>query len=101
VTYYFAQKILAGYMLPLEEREPESIKLVELEAMSFIEQYGSYLQMHTSLSYAALVHAEPVIEQLLLVASNDPSHRDATREIQKGTSLTFYDNVSVRVNVPY
>ena len=67
---------------------------VDQEPTAFIKKYGAYLQMHTSLTYAALMNAEAVICDLLSVAEHDPSHLEAAREIRKGNTLMFYDHVS-------
>jgi hypothetical protein len=61
----------------------------------FVEKFGSYLQLHSCLSFAASVRDESAIAHLLQVAEHDPSHRDAVREIQKSNDMLFYDTVSV------
>ena len=60
----------------------------------FIEKFGSYLQLHSCLSFAASVRDESAIAHLLNVAEYDPSYRDAVREIQKSNDMLFYDTVS-------
>jgi hypothetical protein len=61
----------------------------------FVEKFGSYLQLHSCLSFAASVRDESAIAHLLQAAEHDPSHRDAVREIQKSNDMLFYDTVSV------
>lgn len=61
----------------------------------FAKIFGTYLQIHSCLAFSANVEAEKAVDELLTVARYDPSHRDAVREIQKGSNLTFYDAVSV------
>ena len=64
------------------------------EAKAFVKKYGAYLQLHSCLSYSAVVKAEAPIGDLLIAASHDPTHRDATKEIQRANALIFYDEVS-------
>jgi hypothetical protein len=94
VTYYFTQHILAQYYDNESDTVAEDRSSIDEEASSFIKQYGAYLQIHSCLSYSAAVKAEAPIGDLLIVASHDPSHRDAVKEIQKANALTFYDTVS-------
>lgn len=94
VTYYFTQKVLSAYAFPNRKDARDILQSTDEESARFIKRYGAYLQMHTSLTYAALVNAESVIKELLLVAEHDLVHHDATREIRKGNTLTFYDHVS-------
>lgn len=94
VTYYFTQQILAKYSGTENQTSEEERALIDEEATSFVKRYGAYLQIRSCLSYAAAVKAESPIDDLLVVASHDLSHRDAVKEIQKGKALTFYDTVS-------
>jgi hypothetical protein len=94
VTYYFTQKILAPYSETEKEVVDEDKCSKEEEVASFVQKYGAYLQIHSCLSYSAAVKAETAISELLVVASHDPSHRDAVKEIQRGKTLIFYDTVS-------
>jgi hypothetical protein len=94
VTYYFTQKIIAQYSENEGESEEKYVSSIDEEVASFVQKYGSYLQIHSCLSYSAAVEADTAIKELLKVASHDPSHRDAVKEIQKANDLTFYDTVS-------
>lgn len=91
-TYYFTQQLLPT--CATNQDQTPSDEAVE-KAKEFIKNYGAYLQIHTCLSCAAKLKAEPVIGELLGVGSYDPSHRDAMREIHKANNLTFYDAVSI------
>lgn len=92
MTYYFTQKVLAQY--PVEDTG-EDTSWIDKEAVAFVKKYGAYLQIHSCLSCSAAVKAVAPINEILQLARHDPTHRDAVREIQKSTSLTFYDAVSV------
>jgi hypothetical protein len=92
VTYYFTQKVLGQY--PVEDTG-EDTSWIDKEAVAFVKKYGAYLQIHSCLSCSAAVKAVAPINEILQLASHDPTHRDAVREIHKSTSLTFYDSVSV------
>lgn len=67
----------------------------------FVDKYGSYLQMHSCLSFAASRKDEVAIMHLLKAAKYDPSHADAVREIKKSKNLVFYDSVSSLMNVRF
>lgn len=67
---------------------------INAELTEFIQKYGTYLQIHSCLSFAAKVEADTAVAELLGVASHDPSHREAMKEIRKADDLTFYDVVS-------
>ena len=96
MTFYFTQKLLTQYETTESENEDVTISRSSLdeEVIAFIQKYGSYLQIHSCLSFSAAVKAEAAIAELLTVASYDPSHRDAIIEIKKANTLTFYDSVS-------
>lgn len=91
VTYYFTQSILTRY-----SHEEEEALSIDGAAVAFIKKYGAYLQLHSCLSCAAAANAAAPINELLLLASHDPTHREAVREIKKAKSLTFYEAVSSR-----
>jgi hypothetical protein len=93
-TFFFTQQLLPAYIALRENLWADEEPQPEKEAIEFVKNYGAYLQLHTCLSCSAAVKAETMIEELLSVASHDVSHRDATREIHKAASLTFYDSVS-------
>ena len=95
VTYYFTQQILTQYS-KIEKDAKSNIERLALdeEAKAFVKKYGAYLQLHSCLSYSAVVKAEAPIGDLLIAASHDPTHRDATKEIQRANALIFYDEVS-------
>ena len=61
---------------------------------SFILTYGAYLQIHTCLSFASFVKDKTAISDILQIASDDPNHRDAMKDIQKSNKKCFYDSVS-------
>ena len=85
VTYFYTHKVLAA--------EPGG-GMSSADEGRFIEKFGSYLQLHSCLSFAASVRDESAIAHLLNVADYDPNHRDAAREIQKSNEMLFYDTVS-------
>lgn len=94
MTYYFTQHILTKY----SNNGPKSDTSTTDEELShFVQKFGTYLQIHSCLSFSANVEADKAVEELLAVASHDPSHRDSVREIQKAKELAFYDIVSLFV----
>ena len=60
----------------------------------FVQQYGTYLQIHSCLVFSASVKAEKAIDSLLEVAKYDPSHLDAMKEFKRANNMTFYEAVS-------
>lgn len=90
VTYYFTQHLLE----PFTTGDYKESKIAEKEAIAFIQKYGAYLQLHTSLSSAAAAHASNHIKELLKLAKSDPTHREAMRHLKAAGSLLFYDTVS-------
>lgn len=82
-TYFCTEKIIGS------ERNEE---LSTTNENSFILSYGAYLQIHTCLSFASFVKDEAAISDLLQVASDDPSHQDAMKEIQKSDKILYYDS---------
>ncbi|CAJ1969124.1 unnamed protein product [Cylindrotheca closterium] len=87
VTYYFTQNLLEPFL----NGEEKDIKTAEKEAVAFIQKYGAYLQLHTSLSSAAAAKAATPIKELLKLAKRDPTHREAMRHMKAAGSLVFYD----------
>jgi len=63
------------------------------EILSFVEEYGSYLKLHTCLAYSAVVKADSVISSLLDVAKHDPNHKEMMKHTCKPGSLVFYEPV--------
>jgi hypothetical protein len=64
-----------------------------MEVATFLQKFGTYLQIHSCLVFSAQVEADKAIDQLLEVARFDPLHREATKELAKASDLTFYDTV--------
>ena len=93
VTYYFTEKLLAQY--PIGVQSEENSSTVDEEAVAFVKKYGAYLQLHSCLSSSAAVKAEAPIQEILLLANHDPSHRDAVKEIQRANKIIFYDTVKL------
>lgn len=90
MTFYFTQKLLPR-MLHVDG-DDEKQRVIE-ELASFVNEYGAYLKLHTCLAYAAVVHAENVIDMLLNVARHDPKHKEYTKALTKGQALIFYEPV--------
>lgn len=59
-----------------------------------MDVFGSYLKMQTCLSYAAILHAEDVVESLLAVAKHDPRHKEVLKQMSRTNSMIFYEPVS-------
>lgn len=74
-------------------QHPNDTALLDEKMISFVQKFGCYLQIHSSLAFAASVESAGAVNELLKVANHDPSHRDAVREIRKADDLTFYDPV--------
>lgn len=83
VTYFYTKKLLSTE----SNGVPSSV-----DATTFVEEYGAYLQIHSCITFAAAVKDESAIADLLKAASYDPNHRDAVKEIQKSNELLFYDS---------
>lgn len=66
-----------------------------MDADEFVAAYGSYLELHSCLTFAGSMGDESAIAALLKAADNDPTHRDAVKEIQKSNDFLFYDSVSI------
>eukprot|EP00934_Nitzschia_sp_Nitz4_P008825 Nitzschia sp. Nitz4//scaffold57_size113557//83627//86971//NITZ4_004003-RA/size113557-augustus-gene-0.61-mRNA-1//1//CDS//3329554882//8815//frame0 len=64
---------------------------VDEEVKTFIERFGCYLQIHSSLSVASSVEAREAVLSLLKVARHDPVHKDAIKEIRNAEEAPFYD----------
>ena len=84
ITYFCTQKIIGS------DRNED---LSAIDKKLFIETYGAYLQIQTCLSFASFVKDMAVIYDILRIARDDPSHRDAVKDIQKPGD-SFYDSVS-------
>jgi hypothetical protein len=65
-----------------------------MDPVDFVEKYGSYLHIHSCLVFASSIGDESAIAALLKAASNDPTHKEAVKEIEKSNDLMFYDSVS-------
>lgn len=90
VTYYFTQQILSRYTSCLSEADTE---IIDQEVATFVQKFGTYLQIHSCLAFSARVEADRAVDELLKVAKHDPLHRDAAKEIQNANDMTFYDVV--------
>jgi hypothetical protein len=92
VTYFCTEKIIGsdGYD-----------NLGTIDRNSYIQAYGAYLQLQTSLSFASFVQDEVAISDILKVARDDPNHDDAMKDIEKSNGLLFYDSVSQVTSVDF
>lgn len=88
VTYYFTHQVLTRYGDNGHELELDQ---VEDQVDTFVQKYGTYLQIHSCLVFSASVHAERAIDSLLEVAKYDPSHIDAVKEFKRANNMTFYE----------
>lgn len=70
------------------------------EVHTFVQRYGTYLQIHSCLVFSASVHAERAIDSLLEVAQYDPSHLEAMKEFKRANNMTFYEAVSTPGSTP-
>eukprot|EP00980_Cylindrotheca_fusiformis_P028429 scaffold22599_cov139-Cylindrotheca_fusiformis.AAC.20 len=92
VTYYYTQKVIGQYSV---EDDGQDTSRMDKDAVTFVKKYGAYLQIHSSLSCSAAAKASAPIKEILQLARHDPTHRDAVREIQKSSSLVFYDTAKL------
>ena len=93
VTYYFTQQLLPKIINGNDNKGSKS-ETVEAELLSFVKEYGSYLKLDTCLSYSAMLRAEKVIDLLLMLAKNDPRHKEGMKLTSKPNALCFYEPVS-------
>lgn len=63
--------------------------------ISFIQEFGSYLKLHSCLAYSALIEAAEVINCLIDLAKYDPSHKEMMKHSGRNNSLVFYEPVSL------
>lgn len=85
MTQYFIHKLLRS-----RDGEVEDLSLIE----SFLQTYGSYLQLHESLVQAGAYRNSDVVKLLLDLAKYDPTHKEALKQVSKLSSLFFYETVS-------
>ena len=83
VTYFCTEKVIGDHQDGAQNT---------IDAGSFIDTYGAYLQIQTCLVFASFVKAGSVISDILRIARDDPNHRDAIKDIQKSDGV-FYDSV--------
>lgn len=88
VTYYFTHQILSMYMGNAQELELDQ---VDDQVRTFVQKYGTYLQIHSCLVFSASAKAERTIDALLDVAKYDPSHLEAMAEFKRANNMTFYE----------
>ena len=67
---------------------------VEKEAATFIDKYGSYLDIYKCLIIAGKLHSKTLIDKLVNVAKYDSSHKEAAKALRKAKVLLFYEPVS-------
>ena len=67
---------------------------VDDQVRTFVQKYGTYLQIHSCLVFSASAKAERTIDALLDVAKYDPSHLEAMAEFKRANNMTFYEAVS-------
>lgn len=78
VTIYFTQKILTQQ------------KIEEKKVVDFIDQYGAYLELYSSLVVAGNLRLKEVVARLMDVAKHDPIHNDAVNALSiKGTPVLY------------
>jgi hypothetical protein len=77
----------------LFDKEGDGFQKARDEIVLFLSEYGSYLKMDTCLSYAAVLEADIVVDQLLSIAKHDPRHREVIKQTTKSTSMVFYEPV--------
>jgi len=54
---------------------------LEQEACAFVEKYGAYLKLHSSLVAASKAHSSKITDNLLEVAKHDPKHIEMMKEL--------------------
>ena len=63
-------------------------------AIEFVQKYGSYLNLHESLTLCAKTnYADDVIDELLKMADHDPCHREIMKKFKKNTILFYESNM--------
>ena len=67
---------------------------VEKEAATFIDKYGSYLDIYKCLVYTGKLHSKILVDKLVDVAKYDSRHKEAVKSLKKAKVLLFYEPVS-------
>ena len=67
---------------------------VEKEAATFIDKYGSYLDIYKCLVFAGKLHSKILVDKLVDVAKYDSRHKEAAKSLKKAKFLLFYEPVS-------
>ena len=67
---------------------------VEEEAATFIDKYGSYLDIYKCLILAGKLHSKILVDKLVDVAKYDSRHKEAVKSLKKTKILLFYEPVS-------
>ena len=67
---------------------------VEKEAATFIDKYGSYLDIYKCLIFAGKLHSKILVDKLVDVAKYDSRHKEAVKSLKKAKVLLFYEPVS-------
>lgn len=65
----------------------------EQEAREFVEQFGSYLELHSCFLRAVAMQSMPMIDVLLDIANHDPRHREVMKMTSKPGALVLYEQV--------
>jgi hypothetical protein len=91
VTFYFIHALLP---LLMNSDKLNEASRTQKQIKDFLSDYGSYLRMDTCLSYASVLKASDVVDQLLSIAKYDPRHREAMKQMSKSMTMVFYESVS-------
>ena len=67
---------------------------VEKEAATFIDKYGSYLDIYKCLVLAGKLHSKILADKLVGVAKYDSRHKEVVKSLKKAKVLLFYEPVS-------
>eukprot|EP00979_Chaetoceros_neogracilis_P017829 scaffold10290_cov174-Chaetoceros_neogracile.AAC.3 len=97
ITFYFTRKIIPEITSLTEEQHRQGTdvdvcrKQAENDAITFIQNFGSYLILFESLVSASQSLSKTVVHSLLTVAKNDPTHIDCTKQLLRNSSMIPYE----------
>ena len=104
VTFYFMHKYSGAKTSSSDKGQDPSTQQrlspeVEKEAATFIDKYGSYLDIYKCLILAGKLHSKTLVDKLVNVAKYDSRHKEAVKSLKKAKVLLFYEPVSQSYHV--
>ena len=75
-----------------EKLDNESFEKAELQAVEFIEKFGSYLNLYEALNSASEKFSRKIIQKLLDLANHDPVHLDYIKLLSRTGNFVPYES---------